>query len=258
MSELSLFLHSTGTGPVMWMSVPETVWAGGEALMPSHVGYAPHPPVARGERTTVSDELALLLPQIPATATRIHLYAHSYGGLVALKLARELGPRLASLWLVEPVLFGALLTDEGAEPAALAEARSFKALPTFLTDEALGGNEAWLEGFIDYWNRPGSWARLPEPMREHQLSLGWKMFQEVRSVFFEVGAYEEVLPPNVPTTLVLGERTTLSAKAMVAALSKRLPHAVVETLPKAGHMAPVTQPEAVHASMQRHVERRRG
>ena len=27
--------------------------------------------------------------------------------------------------------------------------------------------------FIDYWNRPGSWSRMPEALREMSLALGF-------------------------------------------------------------------------------------
>ena len=103
----------------------------------------------------------------------------------------RLRERVASVFLFEPVLFGALarLSDAGGgskedEQAAL-QAQSFIAHPWFLHDEERGGRDEWLEMFVDYWNRPGAWSRMPEPMQEQSRLLGWKMFQEVRACFFD-------------------------------------------------------------------------
>ena len=64
-----------------------------------------------------------------------------------------------------------------------AQARSFRYHPWFLTDLERGGSDDWLEMFVDYWNRPGSWRACPRRRKEETRALGWKMFQEVRSCF---------------------------------------------------------------------------
>jgi pimeloyl-ACP methyl ester carboxylesterase len=89
-------------------------------------------------------------------------------------------------------------------------------------------------------------------MRAHNLAMGWKMFQEVRSVFFEAKTFDERLLPKVPVTLVRGERSPVGSREMTAQLAKRAPHAKVIELSGTGHMAPLTHPQKVHEALRAH------
>jgi pimeloyl-ACP methyl ester carboxylesterase len=182
----------------------------------------------------------------------VHLVAHSYGGLVALQLARALGPRTASLFLFEPVLFGALTRATQVPEAAREEARAFSRREGFL-DDAHGGDDAWMTAFIDYWNRPGSWARMPEPMREFARFISWKMYQEVRAVFFDSSTFEDHAFAAVPMTLVKAERSPQAPRAMVDALAHVNPHAKVTELAGTGHMAPLSHPALVAQALVEHL-----
>ncbi len=242
----TLFIHSTGTGPGMWASVPEDLAPG--RSMPPNVGYPPDGPVPRGQIVTLEDDLARLLESAEGP---VDIVAHSYGATLALALLGKADVR--SLVLVEPVLFGALVHTE-LTPDIIEDTRWFLEERWFLDDLERGGTEAWLIRFVDYWNRPGSFAAMPAVMRETQLALGWKMFQEVRACFYGMDHFPEI-PPEIRTTLAFGERTTASSKAMIAEMARRSPHAVVVALPGTGHMAPVTHPGKVHTALREHIQR---
>ena len=247
----TVFIHSTGTAPFMWDSIPEEVVRSEDRVQPSNLGYPPDEPIPRGTKTTLAQEAAHVLAQLPAEGD-LHLVAHSYGGLIALELIPVLGARVRSVLLLEPVLFGALWKDPTADAAVLERGRTFLDNPWFLTDEDKGGTDPWLEFFIDYWNRPGSWARMPELMRHHSLQVGWKMYQEVRSVFFEAGTFEDRPLPKVPVTLVMGERSPVEAREIVKSLARRHPWARVVELQGTGHMAPLTHPAKVADAVAEH------
>jgi pimeloyl-ACP methyl ester carboxylesterase len=248
----TVLLHSTGTAPFMWDSIPEEVLASALRVQPANLGYPPYAAVPRGTKTTLAQDALHVLTQLPASG-QLNLVAHSYGGLVALELLPVLGARVRSVFLLEPVLFGALMKDETADSAALARVKSFIANDWFLSDDEKGGTEPWLESFVDYWNRPGSWARLPEMMREHSFQVGWKMYQEVRSAFFEARTFEERPLPNIPVTLVMGERSPLEAREMVKSYARRHPWARTVELSGTGHMAPVTHPAKMHEALAKHL-----
>jgi pimeloyl-ACP methyl ester carboxylesterase len=251
-SAVSLFLHSTGTGPFLWDGVPAEVTAGTTRLAPTNLGYPPHPPVTRGTRVTAQDDAENALSAIGPEVRAVDVYAHSYGGLVAIRLLPMLGARVRSLFLAEPVVFGALAHDADADADAAREARTFLAHPWFLDDDARAGSDEWLETFIDYWNRPGSWSRLPPDMQAYSRAASWKMVQEVRSCFHDVGSFDEVRLPDVPTTLVMGERSTPASRAMTKTQAARHPKATLVELPRAGHMAPLTHSALLHEAMLAH------
>lgn len=252
--EAVLFIHSTGAGPFLWSGTPESAVGGRAMLFPANLGYAPNPEIPRGTTVTVDDEAKHLLGQIPSDVDQVHVVAHSYGGLVGLHVIEALGARAASAFLFEPVLFGALRHDEASDPAAVAEAVTFATDPGFVFDEELGGREAWLERFVDYWNRPGSWKKIPAPMRELNLAAGWKMFQEVRACFYADRPFDD-WRLTIPTTLVRGERSTPAARAMALALARSRPNATLVEMAGVPHMAPLTQPGKVHDEIARHFDR---
>lgn len=262
MADVTLFLHSTGTTPALWSGMAAGVAPGMQGLAPANLGYAPNPPLRRGTPFTLDDELRHLTRALDDAApadTGVHLVAHSYGGLLALYLAKQLGPRVRSLFLYEPVLFGALLRElesgRSVDPSAAAEVRLFAEHPWFLTDEARMGTPEWLETFIDYWNRPGSWARMPEAARAQTEAWGWKMSQEVRAIFTDPRRFHEHAHP-APTTLLLGGRTTAASRATTLTLAATaFPHAARVELPKAGHMGALTHPDEVLGNLREHFAR---
>ncbi len=256
MSAISLFLHSTGTGPFIWGSVAPEVFAGTEKVAPTHLGYPPNASLSRGAVCHASDDAREVMRGLPSDGD-VHLFAHSYGGIVAFELLRELRGRVRSLFLYEPVMFGALTSDgrrdPDTDPEALLEADAMLAETWFLNDDERGGTDPWLEMFIDYWNRPGSWARMPGHLQAYARAAGWKMYQEVRACFYDIASFDEPSFADVYTTLAVGERTTKSSRAMTRALARRNPSARLVEVPKVGHMGPLTHPLVVNEPMLEHV-----
>ncbi len=224
----TILLHSTGTPPTMW----DAALAGIPGRAITHLGYPPLAPVPRGAVIERADEVAHVLRAI-GDATEVDLVAHSYGGLIALDVGDALGDRLRSLVLYEPVLFGAIASPQLAE------------IGTFLTDTSLGGTDPWLERFIDFWNRPGSWARMPPPLADYCRRIGWKMFCEVRACFSPTQTFDHACLARVPVTLIVGDRTPAPSRAVIDELARRYPAARVVVVPGAGHMGPITHPALV-------------
>lgn len=251
-NEAVLFIHSTGTGPLLWAGVPDAAVRGRKKIVPSNVGYPPGELVPRGQRVGSAEDAAAVLAAVPADGSRVHVVAHSYGALVALHVIRELGDRVASVFFYEPVTFSVLRGKE-VDAEAAAELRRFVDEPWFLEDEERGGRAEWQEAFIDYWNKPGSWARMPDGLRELSLALGWKMFQEVRAVFHE-HAPADGWTLAAPTTIAIGERTTAMSKAMTKGLAAGRPNVTVVPMPGLGHMAPLTHSARVHEAIASHFE----
>lgn len=252
--EVVVFIHSTGTGPFLWASVPPAAVGGRRTIFPANVGYPPGELVARGRRLTSVDDAALVAESIPDDAARVHVVAHSYGALVALQTMLGLGERVASVFFYEPVLYAALRNAAALEPEAYAEAQTFIEHPWFLRDDDRGGGAEWQEMFIDYWNRPGSWSKMPNHLREMSLALGWKMFQEVRAVFFDEEPAGGWLL-SAPTTIAVGERTTATSRGMSKMLAHARANVTVVEMAGLTHMAPLTNAGRVHEELGRHFAR---
>ncbi len=252
MSEVALFIHSTATGPFMWRPLLADLPEGVTPLTPVNRGYAPGDALSVGQAFSVQDEVAHLKALIPPGTTGLHLGGHSYGGFVALTLAKEAGLPVRSMWLYEPVLFGALRAEpERMSADVAAHVEALYGAANSMLDEQTGGSEAWIERFIDYWNQPGMWASMPDKAKAMTRPLGWKMFREVCSVSTEPQAFEHYQLP-VPLTLAYGEHTTPAAKAMVMRLAEVNPHAKVDEVPGVGHMGVVGAPGVVLPSLKAH------
>lgn len=252
MSEIALFIHSTATGPFMWTQLMTDLPEGVKAIAPTNRGYAMQDLLPRGTSFSVAEEVQHMKAQIPVGTTGVHLIGHSYGGFVALTLALDADVPVRSLCLYEPVLFGSLKAEEQTLPPDIAqEVAHLYGAPNFLLNEEGGGDEVWIERFVDYWNQPGMWASMPEKAKTLTRLVGWKMFQEVRMVSTEPKPFEHYRL-DMPMTLVQGEKTTPPAKEMVRRLAQVNPHAHVEVLSGQGHMALVAAPHKAKPVLDQH------
>lgn len=233
-----LMVHSSGMSAQQWRKLRAALLPTHRVILPDLIGYGQSD--ALREPFDASQDLAgleALLRQVAAERA-VHLVGHSYGGFLALRLARRAPLLLASLTLFEPVLYGALWSSGDEEGRA--DLKGMMDEPTFL-DPAHGGSDAWLERFVDYWNGPGAWARMTPAARGFMQTTGRKVFHEVSAVSAtDVGFADFAgLGQQVPTLLVRGAATNPGARRVVEALAPLLP-AQVAIIPGAGHNSPLT------------------
>ncbi|MEK8029563.1 alpha/beta hydrolase [Ideonella sp. DXS29W] len=250
----AVFLHSTGMGPFMWRPFAEHLPESWVLHTPVHIGYPPGPLLPRGHAASLQDDVEAVLQQLPTGVDELHLGAHSYGALVALKLALSGRAPVTSLWLYEPVMYGALRLQPSQPNADVAaEIERLYSHPAYQTiDAEEGGNDAWLQGFIEHWNGPGAWAAMPEGLKAKTRAVGWKMYMEVRNQAADTARFEDHRV-GLPLTIVVGEHTTAAARAMAESLARANPGARLEVLAGQGHMAPATAFTSVAPSILRHL-----
>lgn len=255
-TDTALFIHSTGMGPFMWKRLTATVPEGMRSIAAVNRGYAPDDLMPRGTPFSMDMDLAHIKAQIPADTTGLHVVAHSYGGLLALLLTLEGQLPIKSLWLYEPVMFGTLrhMQDELDDEVGPLVKAMYGPESLFSKSEA-GGDDAWLEAFINYWNGEGAWAVMPDKVKAPMRVLGWKMSQEVHAIGTFFKPMSDYLVNTTPLTLVHGEHTTLPARDMSRRLAKVNEHARLETLAGLGHMSVVTDADKVAPSLQAHWNR---
>lgn len=244
-------LHSGGMSSRQWRSLARALGDRWRVIAPDLLGSGANPPWD----DTVPFDLAMDVSAVRAVVAPlgpVHLVGHSYGALIAMKLAaRE--PQLArTLTLYEPPAFG--LLRAGDDDDAAEQLRALARDPVFI-DETTGGGEAWLERFIDWWSGPGAWRSLPDEGRAAFAKVGRKVFREVQSLTGDRASAESYRGASAPALLLSGSRTPLAERRVMERLAEALPHAERVVIEGAGHMGPITHAAEVNAAVRPWLER---
>jgi pimeloyl-ACP methyl ester carboxylesterase len=210
---------------------------------PDLCGYGAVAPWAGNGAFSLAQEAEVVRSILDRVGEPAHLVGHSYGGAVALHVARRHGARLRSLALIEPVAFH--LLGERAEVEAVAQGVS-RALAS---GDYVGGFGA----FVDYWSGPGSWAAVPEAKRVALAARLPKIALEFHAVFNESLQLHELSRVALPTLLIQGALSPRPARRVCEVLARVLPDARLVTINGAGHMAPLTHAEQVNCLLDIHI-----
>jgi len=236
-----LLVHGSAASRRFWRALVERLAPRYRVIAPDLLGY--------GESAWHSGIRATDLDVVSAFARAVgeplHLVGHSYGGALALRAARDLGSRLASLALIEPVAFDLLDGAARAEIEAVAGRH--------LELVADGELEACAAHFMGYWIGSDAWAAMPAEPRARIVATMPKIAAEFRLLFRHPEALRTYRRLRVPTLLVRGTRTTLAAHQVVERLTATLPQCDLVAIEGAGHMAPLSHPDAVNAALETHL-----
>jgi pimeloyl-ACP methyl ester carboxylesterase len=237
-----VMLHSSLSSRTQWNVLAERLAGRYRAIALDLCGYGDSAMPTAGADFTLEDEIRLVAAQLDPVidaGSRIHLVGHSYGALVALRLAQHYGARVASLSLYEPVAFR-LLDDD--DPAAIDVRRLAVCVSELI---AAGRKSDTANAFIDFWSGDGSYGSLPLTA---QASIARRIaklpldFQAAAGWPARPGDLRDIL---APTLLMCGTR---SPKAMhrihvrLAAILRDCRPVSITT----GHMGPVTDAERVN------------
>lgn len=238
-----LLVHSSGMASRQWRKLMERLSGKHRVVAPDLLGSGDNPPWPASTPFDFHQDLDALCTLFDSLGEPAHLVGHSYGGLLAILLARLRARSTRSVALYDPVAFGVLY--EAADADGLADLARVDHDPAFL-DEKTGGDAAWFERFVDYWNGTGAWRALPQVARDGFLRAGRKVFYEVKTLLDDRtprAAYDVI---EAPVLLMTGQHTPLAARRVNALLAESLPHARLEVIAGAGHMGPLTHPDRVN------------
>lgn len=178
---------------------------------------------------------------------RADIVGHSYGGLVALRLALTRPDLVRSLTLIEPPLFAAIR----GTPAFAAHGEAMHGFAAALADD----NRARAAEIFHRATSPETpWERLPGPARTgfarriHAIDVENPVTMDDAAGLLAPGGLESI---SVPVLLLQGGVSPPVLAETMRALAARLPRAKRVLIAGAGHMAPVTHPVNVAGELAR-------
>ena len=182
---------------------------------------------------------------------------HSFGGATGLYLAGTQPGYLSRVVAIEPIVMpGGFAPEESGRDEMVAAARrrrhvfasaeemieQYRSRPTFAK---------WTDETLRLYVEHGTFVR-----EDGEIEL--KCSGEIEGAMFaNSGSLPvwDVLPQvEAPVLVVRGETTEGMLAAVAEAVAGRVPHGTLETIPDAGHLAPMEQPEAVAEAMLRVVD----
>jgi pimeloyl-ACP methyl ester carboxylesterase len=228
-----LLLHGSASSSAMWTPVINALKSRFRLIAPDLIGYGRTDPWPDGYVFGLEDELRLIEPLIEHEPGGAHVVAHSYGGVVALALARAGRVGIRSLTLIEPVAFHMARSD----PQAWAEVERFSG--GFGDRMAAGDVEGAMQHFVDYWSSPGTWEAMDEGSRAHMRRAAPKIMHEFHAASADplVDALRDVA---FPVRLIAGDISPLPVRRIAALIAERLPNASLEVVTGANHLLPAT------------------
>ncbi len=186
-------------------------------------------------------------PDITTTAARLvgaaidrplDLIGHSFGAVVALRIAVAAPQAIRSLTLVEPVLFAAL-------PARDRDADGL--MDRLLAAEAAGDRAGATRMFMRHWGGTDPDAAQAPARAQMQAQMATVLdsmpdLYDDRGRILRDGGIEAI---EAPVLLISGAQSPPGIHSIAEALAARMADVGRATVPGAGHMAPLTHPDAV-------------
>src|SRR4030095_13051581 len=213
-------IHSNASTSAQWRGLMDLLAPRFRVFAPDSydAGKSPHWPSDR--IIHLRDEAALIEPVLTRAGSPLALVGHSYGAAVALIAALANPGRVRAIALYEPTLF-ALLDAETPPPNEAEGIRSAVARASIALDA--GNPHAAAEHFIDYWMGSGSWQRTPDQRKPAIAASVTNVRRWAQALFTEPTPLAAFRSLDVPVLLMVGKRSTPSARGVARLLAAALP-----------------------------------
>ena len=244
-----VLLHSGGASSRQWTALMSLLSDRFHCLAPDLPGHGASPEWQETYPPTLASDAEIVDAVVGQVSEPLHLVGHSHGGAVAIAYAVRKPERIASLTLVEPTLMHLLRLT--GDPDVWREAHD---LGTRHIDAVAAGESARIADiFLPYWIGDAAWAGMPDSRRSTivatmpAVALFWK------AVFAETTAVERYREMEVPTLLIRGGETRATTRSIIDLLGSILPNSRTLVVSGAGHMVPLTHPDAVNGAIEDHL-----
>jgi pimeloyl-ACP methyl ester carboxylesterase len=241
-------LHGSASTGAQWRSLVGYLAGRFKVVTPDLPGYGRSQAGRLGGLAGDAAAVAALIDQIGAPA---HLVGHSWGGAVALRLARVRPDAVRSLTMIEPVAFHLLRDGASGDRALFGEIAALER--TVASRAEANAPVAAMRRFIDFWNGAGAWSRTSPRLQGFFLGCLGRIRAEFRAVLGESWQTSDLAGIEVPALAVMGLDSIAASMRATELVAEALPRAVLRMIPAAGHLAPLTDPHLVDPMIAAHL-----
>jgi pimeloyl-ACP methyl ester carboxylesterase len=239
-----LMLHSSLSSHKQWSMLASQLATDYQLFLPDLAGYGaqPAPFADQSSRYRLEQEAALILAALPAAvkAKPLVLIGHSFGGAVALHLARTGSLQVRQLLLFEPVAFHLLAAATDALSQQLCQ--EVQQLATQM--QAVSPWHA-AQLFVDYWQQADYFQHLPLRVQQQMTAQVGKVAADFTALLDEPASLAQYQQISCPVLLLTGAQSRRPALRISELLASIWPQAVCQQLPT-GHMGPVSDADLVN------------
>ncbi len=193
------------------------------------------------------DNLTEMARQLLAAAPpRFALAGHSMGGRVAMELLRQAPQRVTGVALMDTGHLPRAAGEAGAQEAAKRHAL----LEVARTQGVRAMAQTWVQGMV-HPDRLQDAALIESVVAMFARKSADVFAAQIEALLARPDASDVLRTLTVPTLLQCGAQDSWSPPAQHADMQALAPHAVLDVIAHAGHMAPMERPADVAASLAR-------
>ena len=235
-----ILIHGSPGTSRAWQGVAERLGARFRVIAPNLPGYGGTPREGSDTWRDIPRAAELIEALLAEHGPPLVVAGHSYGGVLALRMALRGVVSARALALFEPVAVRVL--EAAGDVEAFTSARSYFEDYTASVD---AGDPEAIRKMVDYWFGPSAFDRLAAPAKTFLLAHAGENVRDVRATLREQYSPESLRRLAMPVLVVSGSRSPDMMAKICARIASYVAEGSLVTLDDANHAMTATHAEAV-------------